>query len=84
VRLKAIFSETAVKVASKSIKTWFKKYALQAPQKYLLFRIFSLVLPLIRGARQSLLEFSNFWLGEIQANTPTNNTQKTELQYLQN
>jgi hypothetical protein len=57
VRLKAIFSKTAVKIASKSIK---KIYFYRPHRKILLFRIFLLVLPLFRDAPQSPLEFSNF------------------------
>jgi hypothetical protein len=85
VRLKAIFSKTAVKMASKSIKNLVQKIYFYRPhRKILLFRIFLLLLPLFRDAPQSPLEFSNFWLVEIQANTQTNNPQKTELWYLQN
>jgi hypothetical protein len=77
VRLKAIFSKTAVKMASRSIKKpGSKNLLLQVPQKDFTFSNFFLVLPLFRDAPQSPLEFSNFCPAEIQANTQTNNPQK--------
>jgi aspartate carbamoyltransferase regulatory subunit len=58
VRLKAIFSKTAVKMASKSIKNLVQKIYFYRPhRKILLFRLF---LPLFRDAPQSPIEFSNF------------------------
>jgi hypothetical protein len=81
---KTIFSKTAVKMPSKSIKkTLFNKSTFTDPTDWFDFRIFTLVLPLIRGAPLSPLVFSDFWLAEIQA-IARNNPQKTELQYLHN
>jgi hypothetical protein len=61
VRLKAIFSKTTVKMASKSIKNLVQKIYFYRPhRKILLFGIFLLILPLFIDAPQSPLEFSNF------------------------
>jgi hypothetical protein len=54
-----------------------------APQMDFTFSNFSLVLPFIRGTLVNSLEFSFFWLAEIQANTIRDNPPKTELWYLQ-
>jgi hypothetical protein len=83
--LKMVFSKTALEMASKRIKNVVQNiYFYRSYRCVLLFQDFSLILPLIRAAPLGPLEFFGFCLAEVQANTRTNNRQKTELRYLQN
>jgi hypothetical protein len=80
-----VFLKTAPEIASKRIKKNVQNiYFYRSYRFVLLFQDFSLILPLIRAAPLSPLEFFGFWLAEVQAITRTNNRQKTELRYLQN
>jgi hypothetical protein len=83
--LKMVFSKTVPKMASKRIKNVVQNiYFYRSSRCVLLFQDFSLILPLIRAAPLSPLEFLGFCLAEVQANTRTHNLQKAEQRYLQN
>jgi hypothetical protein len=61
-----VFSKTAPKMASKRIKNVVQNiYFYRSYRCVLLFQDFSLILPLIRAAPLSPLQFSGFWLAEV-------------------